>query len=77
MSKQLPNAERLKNNFITYPNRWAIGLLSAWMLLNTLVLATTDLMEAKRVGRELAVWEPFCWELSSIVLIVLDRKSVV
>lgn len=71
MSKQLPNAERLKNNFIAYPYRWAVVLLLTWMLLNTLVLATTDLMEAKRVGRELSAWEPFCWELSSIALIVL------
>lgn len=71
MSNDVAFIARLKNNFIARPGAWAIGLLLVWMLINTLVLATTEIMEAKRIGRDLAVWEPFCWELTSIVLIAL------
>lgn len=46
-------------------------LLIAWFSLNMVVLATTSLMEYRRDGREIPVWEPFCWEISSALWLLL------
>lgn len=46
-------------------------LLIGWFSLNMVVLATTSLMEYRRDGREIPVWEPFCWEISSALWLLL------
>lgn len=71
MTTRLMFKERLRAHFLAHQLLWSSGLLVVWMLVNATILATTELMEAGREGRELAVWEPFCWELSSIAIIVL------
>ena len=42
-----------------------------WFSVNVVVLATTALMEARRSGGTLPVWEPFCWEISSCMVLLL------
>lgn len=46
-------------------------LLIGWFSLNMVVLATTSLMEYRRDGREIPVWEPFSWEISSALWVLL------
>lgn len=64
-------SERLKNHFLAHQRLWTAGLLLAWALANTLLLATTEIMEARRKGSDLPWWEPFSWELTSIGVILL------
>lgn len=61
----------IKVHFLTHQAIWVPVLIGFWALLNTLLLATTGLMEGRRNGGRLAWWEPFCWELSSIFMILL------
>lgn len=61
----------IKVHFLTHQAIWVPVLIGFWALLNTLLLATTGLMEGRRNGGRLAWWEPFCWELSSILMILL------
>lgn len=62
---------RLKAHFLAHQAIWVPVLIGTWALLNTLLLATTSLMEGRRHGGTLAWWEPFCWEFSSILMILL------
>lgn len=61
---------RLKAHFLAHQPVWAPSLIALWVLCNTLLLATTSLMEGRRNGGNLAWWEPFCWEISSVLLIL-------
>ena len=62
----------LKNHFLAHQHLWRPGLLIAWGFLNTLLLATTSLMEIRRHDSSIAAWEPFCWEASSTLIILLS-----
>jgi len=58
-------------HFLKYQYLWASVLLVGWFSINVLVLATTTLMEFARVGKSIPVWEPFCWEISSQLIMLL------
>ncbi len=58
-------------NFLKHQKLWGAALLVGWFTINMVVLATTILMEHSRDGKPLAAWEAFCWEISSIVLVLL------
>lgn len=57
--------------FIKHPRLCGAASLTAWFGINMLVLATTTLMEYKRNGKAIGVWEPFCWEISSLLMLLL------
>jgi len=57
--------------FLKHQRLWAVGLLVGWFGINVIVLATTQIMEFERAGKSIPAWEPFCWELSSVVMILL------
>lgn len=63
-------SETLKQHFLNHPWFWGVTLLGVFLSINVLVLTTTVLMEAKARGQELAFWEPFCWEVTSSVMIL-------
>ena len=71
MDNTQPLQTRLKQHLLAHQRGWAIGLLLGWALVNTLLLATNEIMEARRVGHSLAAWEPLVWESSSILMILL------
>jgi len=56
--------------FIKHPRFYGALSLILWFSINMLVLATTTLMEYNRNGKSIAVWEPFCWEISSLVILL-------
>jgi hypothetical protein len=58
-------------SFLKHQQLWGIALIVGWFAINILVLATTTLMEFHRAGKSIAIWEPFCWEISSILVILL------
>ena len=58
------------NYFIKHPKLCGAALLVSWFTLNMLVLATTTMMEFMRDGRFVNLWQPFCWEISSIVVLL-------
>jgi len=58
-------------HFLSHQRHWGIALLMSWFCINTVVLATSHLMEYQRAGKHLALWEAFCWELSSCVILLL------
>ena len=58
-------------HFLKYQRLWATGLLVGWFSINIIVLATTRIMEFKRAGESISAWEPFCWEASSAIMILL------
>jgi len=51
-------------------NRTQLALVAALGLVNALVNATSALLEARREGRLLEIWEPFVWEASSFVVVL-------
>jgi hypothetical protein len=59
------------DSFLKHQKLWGALLMVGWFTINTIVLATTTLLEFKRSDKSIAIWEPFCWELSSIVTILL------
>ncbi len=61
----------LIKTLIKRPRICGAGLLVLWFSINMLVLATTTLMEYQRGGGHIAVWEPFCWEISSVIMLLL------
>ena len=70
MSRQ-PLASRLQAHFLSHQTFWPAALLLVWAGLNTLLLATTELMEYRRSGSDLPFWEPLSWETTSMVMILL------
>jgi hypothetical protein len=57
--------------FVKHQKLWGALLLSVWFFINVIVLATTRIMEFERAGEEVPAWQPFCWEISSVVMILL------
>lgn len=62
--------QRLKY-FLSHQRLWGIVLLVSWFCINVVVLATSHVMEYQREGKDLALWEPFCWEISSCLMLLL------
>lgn len=58
-------------HFLKHQYLWACALLVSWFSINIIVLATTCLMEFARMGKSIPTWEPFCWEISSQVMILV------
>lgn len=57
--------------FVKHQKIWGVLLLSSWFFINVAVLATTRIMEFERAGKTIPAWEPFCWEISSVIMILL------
>jgi hypothetical protein len=68
MNSDLPKQQL--QAFLRHQTLWAYGLMLGWFGINVMVLATTQLMEYRRDGKGLAIWEPFCWELSSAIMLL-------
>lgn len=62
---------RYLNSFLRHQRSWGIGLLIGWFTINTIILATNKVMEFQRMGKSIPLWEPFAWEISSSVMILL------
>ena len=58
-------------HFLKYQRLWATVFLVTWFSINVVVLATTKLMEFQRAEHPIPAWEPFCWEVSSALMILL------
>ncbi len=59
------------NYFLSHQRLFGVVLLIGWFCINVLVLATSHVMEYQRAGKTLDLWEPFCWEISSCVILLL------
>lgn len=59
------------NYFLSHQRLWGVVLLVSWFCINVMVLTTSHVMEYERVGKHLAFWEPFCWEISSCFILLL------
>lgn len=57
--------------FLAHQWLWGLVLLVTWFSINVVVLATTRIMEFKRSGHSIPAWEPFSWEISSCVSLLL------
>lgn len=57
--------------FLSHQRMWGIVLLVSWFCINVVVLATSQVMEYRRANKSLALWEPFCWEISSCLMLLL------
>ena len=64
------NQQRIQH-FVTHQRRWAAALLVVWLSINSIVLATNVVMEYQRAGKTIPLWEPFCWEISSMIMLLL------
>lgn len=62
---------RLTEHFLSHTALWAPLLLISWLSVHLALNTTTALMEAERGGSSLPLWEPLCWEASSLVMIAL------
>jgi hypothetical protein len=70
-NKPHPLQHVLIQHFLTHQWRWGAALLVGWFGINVLILASTKLMEIRRSGETIPTWEPFCWEISSCVVLLL------
>lgn len=57
-------------HFLAHQRIWVASLLSIWMLINVLILATNVLLEDGRDGLQMQLWEPFCWEITSALITI-------
>lgn len=57
--------------FLKHKTLWGAVLLITWFGINILVLATNRIFEFSREGKNIPLWEPFSWEISSQVMILL------
>lgn len=57
--------------FLKHQTLWGAALLISWFGINILVLATNRIFEFSREGKNIPLWEPFSWEISSQVMILL------
>jgi hypothetical protein len=65
-----PNTNFTSKKFLVHQKLWGLALLLGWFSINILVLATTKAMELHSSGKVIPLWEPFCWEISSALLIL-------
>lgn len=66
-----PQQNFLVKVFIKYPQLCGAISLITWFSINMMVLATTTLMEYNRNGAPIEWWKPFCWEVSSLFVLLL------
>jgi len=71
MNTHTPPGSSVQQHFLQHQTGWSVSLLLLWAVANTLLLSTTELMEARRADYPLLWWEPWCWEISSIVIVLL------
>lgn len=57
-------------NYQKYQTWYEVGVVGVFLLLNSLVLATTRIMDSWRSDEHLPflIWEPFTWEFSSALM---------
>jgi len=48
-----------------------------WMSANVLILSTTEIMEYGRSGQTLEFWQPLSWEITSVVMVLLQVPVIV
>lgn len=65
-----PRTSDLAQHFLAHQRLWIAGLLLTWATLNVTVLATSVILEDLRDGTSYAFWEPFCWEVTSVVMLL-------
>ena len=60
-------------HFQKYKLRYEAAILVCYLVINSCLLATSAIMEAKRKGEPLIfqLWEPFVWELSSAISMLM------
>lgn len=58
--------QKIATHFLRWHKFYGPMLLVLWLLMHALVNATTVIMEVGRAGKNIAYWEPFCWELTSV-----------
>ena len=66
----LEHQSPLIKHFLAHQRTWGVSLLLLWMTVNILVLATSVIMEHGRNGLQIPFWVPFCWEITSVVMIL-------
>ena len=69
--RSTPFKNRLTEHFLSHQALWAPLLLISWLSVHLALNTTTALMEAKRGGSILPLWEPLCWETTSIFMVAL------
>ncbi len=65
------NSDYIKKHFLTHQILWVAIGLSLWLGLNVVVLSTNYLMEARANNQSMTIWEPFTWEISSVLVMFL------
>ena len=63
--------QRILQHFLAHQRAWSVGLLFCWAGINVVVLASSVILEDRRSAASFAVWEPFCWEITSAVMLLL------
>jgi hypothetical protein len=65
-------------HFLNYSNQYGAILLMVYIIINNTINATSEIMEAHRDGvLPFLLWEPFVWEYSSAISILLLVPGVV
>lgn len=64
-------------HFLAHQRLWSVGLLTFWATLNIVVLATSVILEDRRDDATFAIWEPFCWEATSLLMVVILIPALV
>jgi hypothetical protein len=67
------------NHFLKYQRAYEIAVTSLLLAAHASVLATTRIMDDRRVNAEpsLYLWEPFVWEFSSLTLWLLLTPAII
>lgn len=61
------NSQRIGAHFLRWHHYYGPLLLVSWLALHAIVNATTVIMEVRRGGGSIPIWEPFCWEFTSVL----------
>ncbi len=69
--KDSPFKARLTEHFLSHQTLWAPLLLIIWLSVHLVLNTTSTLMEVKRSGSTLPLWEPLCWEATSLVMVAI------
>lgn len=68
---------KIVQHFLAHQGAWAIGLLLLYIVSHILLNSTNEIMEHQRSGDALAAWQPFTWEISSAIFILILFPCVV
>jgi len=69
MSQNMPQPQI--QHFLQHQTFWGVTLLLGWFSINICILATNVIIELQRISKTIPLWEPFCWEISSVAMILL------